>query len=583
MSMIRIVIPFLQGKRRFHLLKGRPWSVVEHLILAAVVEKATTAGRLSELSKLPRQVVIESLLRLMHAGWIEISQSTEGILFRPSKQGKEAAGRDELPSLQRPMTRPMNLMIDQVTGMVYRRREMPLFEKHVLQQRANRERLVWLEARKINATDQVKAIVSTLFDEDERFVAMDDSGERLVDRFGVAAVRDGRIEGFSSRAPEELRAIILEAAQRAEAQQQIVSYSDHVGKELEIDTTVPARYIFYSNEDLILGGKEHEDLFVRTIQKCRNNLVIHSTFILQDRFNNVKQLMLNAAQRGTNVHILGGKSDDKKEQSATRKAAARIQQDLKSSSLGEAIHVHQFSTKSHAKIIIADDGNPNKHFAVVGSCNWLYSGFQSFEASTRVRDPLLCAQIIDQLSELSRAEDGHWTSLTNYFVRLAFDVRREASPVGGRAEAKLILGHEHSSYMRMARDKAASRIVVTSHRIGPAGRPAVLVPAMAAAESRLVDVKIYFGLPAEEGDGVRAADMTIEAAGAGIRIQPIYQPKVHAKILAWDNDFVVISSQNWLSADPSESNPRREMGLFIHSPGAGRRVIERFQFECDAS
>jgi cardiolipin synthase len=77
--------------------------------------------------------------------------------------------------------------------------------------------------------------------------------------------------------------------------------------------------------------------------------------------------------------------------------------------------------------------------------------------------------------------------------------------------------------------------------------------------------------------------MTIEAKKAGIRIEPIYQPKVHAKVLAWDNDFVVISSQNWLSADPSESNPKREMGVFLRASGVARRVIERFQFECNAS
>src|ERR1700720_4516436 len=103
----------------------------------------------------------------MHAGWIEISQSNDGIVFRPNEQGTEAANRDELPSLQKPTTRPMNLMIDKITGTVYRRREMPLFEKHVLQQRENRERFVWLEPRNVNVTDQVKAIVSTLFDEDE--------------------------------------------------------------------------------------------------------------------------------------------------------------------------------------------------------------------------------------------------------------------------------------------------------------------------------------------------------------------------------------------------------------------------------
>jgi cardiolipin synthase A/B len=583
MSMVRVVVPFLQGKRRFHLMKGRPWSVVEHLILASVADKAATAGRLSELSQLPRQVVIESLLRLMHAGWIEITQSSEGILFRSNEQGKEVAKREELPNLQKPTTRSMNLMIDQVTGTVYRRREMPLFEKHVLNQRANRERLVWLEPRTINVTDQVKAIVSTLFDEDERFVAMEDSGERLVDRFGVASVRDGKLEGFTPRAPDELKAIILDAAKKAEAQQQLVSYSEHVEQKPDNDAAPPSRHISFSNEDLILGGKEHADLFSKIIQRCRHNLIIHSTFILQEKFNNVRQLLLNAAQHGVKIHILWGKSDDKKEQSATRKAAARIQQELRSASLGDAIQVHQFSTRSHAKLIVADDGNPNRHFAVVGSCNWLYSGFQSFEASVRIRDRMLCAEIIDELSELSRAEDGHWTPLTNYLARLAFDVGREESPAGGRAEAKLVLGHEHSAYMRMARDQAANRIVVTSHRIGPAGRPAVLIPAMAAAENRQLDVKIYFGQPGAEGDGVRAADMTIEAAGAGVRIEPIYQPRVHAKILAWDNDFVVISSQNWLSADPSESNPRGEMGVFLHAPGAGRRVIERFQFECNAS
>jgi cardiolipin synthase len=76
--------------------------------------------------------------------------------------------------------------------------------------------------------------------------------------------------------------------------------------------------------------------------------------------------------------------------------------------------------------------------------------------------------------------------------------------------------------------------------------------------------------------------MTIEAKEANVRIEPIFQPKVHAKLLAWDNDFVLITSQNWLSADPSEKNVRREIGVFLRAPGAARRVIEKFQFECNS-
>ena len=39
MSVVRVAIPMLRGKRRFHIDKGRPWSIVEHVVLAALVER----------------------------------------------------------------------------------------------------------------------------------------------------------------------------------------------------------------------------------------------------------------------------------------------------------------------------------------------------------------------------------------------------------------------------------------------------------------------------------------------------------------------------------------------------------------
>jgi hypothetical protein len=36
MSTVRVAIPVFFGKRKFYLDKGRSWSVVEHLILAAL-------------------------------------------------------------------------------------------------------------------------------------------------------------------------------------------------------------------------------------------------------------------------------------------------------------------------------------------------------------------------------------------------------------------------------------------------------------------------------------------------------------------------------------------------------------------
>jgi hypothetical protein len=47
--------------------KGRPWSVVEHIILEALTEKAWTAAELAAAGKLPRRVIVESCARLMRA------------------------------------------------------------------------------------------------------------------------------------------------------------------------------------------------------------------------------------------------------------------------------------------------------------------------------------------------------------------------------------------------------------------------------------------------------------------------------------------------------------------------------------
>jgi hypothetical protein len=57
----------------------------------------------------------------------------------------------------------------------------------------------------------------------------------------------------------------------------------------------------------------------------------------------------------------------------------------------------------------------------------------------------------------------------------------------------------------------------------------------------------------------------------------IYEPRLHAKILAWDDDCVVITSQNWLSADPSEAYPRKEIGIFLRASSVGRLVVEHLE------
>jgi cardiolipin synthase len=578
MTVLRIAIPVTKGKRRFHLDKGRTWSVVEHLILTALVDKGSTAQALADESKLPRRVVIEAIIRLMEASWVELTQRSEGIVFNATKAGKSVANRDELPTNPKRITRWQNFITDKVTGTVYRSRELPIFEKHVLEQRAQQENFIWIEPREINIDDHVRSVIATLFDDDERFVAMETTGDRLVDRFAVVSYRDGKVEGLPTKSPKELEEIICDAAKNSTPSPNQPATYKPIPVSTEIDpSTLSVRSVVFRPDDLILGAEQHRDCLTQVLKACKHELIIHSTFIAEDKFEALLPHFISAVQRGVKVDILWGDNNDKPEASSTRKGVGRLRQKILRMVLDDVIRVHPFSTRSHAKLIVADTGSPNNHIAVLGSCNWLYSSIQSFEASVRIRDPQLVADVLYQLGELSLGADGHWTELTNYFARLAADVRKEAVPSGSRANAHLILGPQHGAIVRKARDEVKRNLFVTSHRLSAAGRPAIILPIIAAAEAKNIEAKIYFGIPSGEGAGVKAANLTIEASFAGVRIRPVKEPRVHAKILAWDDDFVVISSQNWLSADPTQGSELKEIGIFLNAAGVGRRVMEVFE------
>ncbi|MDC5040451.1 hypothetical protein OHW26_17420, partial [Acinetobacter baumannii] len=50
------------------------------------------------------------------------------------------------------------------------------------------------------------------------------------------------------------------------------------------------------------------------------------------------------------------------------------------------------------------------------------------------------------------------------------------------------------------------------------------------------------------------------------------EPQIHAKILAWDDNDVLISSLNWLSAS-SLVDPLREIGIYINDSNIVDKVI----------
>jgi hypothetical protein len=92
-----------------------------------------------------------------------------------------------------------------------------------------------------------------------------------------------------------------------------------------------------------------------------------------------------------------------------------------------------------------------------------------------------------------------------------------------------------------------------------------------------VKAQLYYGRPTGVLSGVDAAGLAMEFARQGVAITPIHYPRLHAKILAWDDNAIAVTSQNWLSADPAEGALRREIGIFVESNKVADWVIGRFE------
>ena len=89
---------------------------------------------------------------------------------------------------------------------------------------------------------------------------------------------------------------------------------------------------------------------------------------------------------------------------------------------------------------------------------------------------------------------------------------------------------------------------------------------LSAVSANKITASAYYGRTTGPLSGMAGADLIREFAKDGVTIRPVHRPRLHAKVLGWDDDALAISSVNWLSADPSERVPFSEIGVLVEAP-----------------
>ena len=577
MTVVQVVFPVLKGSRRFIIERGRRWSVIEHLLLDAVSRGAASAADLAEQSNLPRRVVVEAFIRLMRAGWVEIIATPQGPLFQITAAGSSLVQYEQLPSATVREPRWRGFAIEQLTGSVYRGRELDLCHKNQVSSQIGENPVAQLPASAVHDLEDMSEVFTTIEGEDEMIIGVDRGSEKLLERHAVITVKDGVIEGLPARAPEKLRRAILAAASeklsttpgRAKAKASIVTKAEPVEK---ISANVQGAY---DPADLIIDGDDHWRSFERIVLGASERVIIHSTFISNDRARIVLPLLLRAAERGVTIDVLWGQDDLGGSTRSSQVAAAKMQAEIDTVGRTGSIRVHPFSTNSHAKIVFAD--SQKGWNAIIGSCNWLASDYKSFETSFRLREPMLVGQLMMKLAGLSQGRPGVWHEFAIDLAVLGRRIMEMPAPRGRKVPLRLLYGADHARLVLQARDDAARRMFALSHRIGISAESLTLLPALAAVKEKGIASSFFYGRTTGPLTATAGADLIRGFAKSGLQVKPIHKPRIHAKVLGWDDDNLAISSLNWLSADPSEAKPFREIGIVVNASKVAENFISQFE------
>lgn len=577
MKSVQVVFPVLRGTRRFLIERGRRWSVVEHLLLGAVTETSRSVSDLAAESGLPRRIVIEAFIRLMRAGWVEIAVGTNGVTFSATESGMQAALRDQLPAATVTEAKWRSFAIDQVTGCVFRGRELDARPRSRLPVPTT-DNLVGELGSIVRGAGELGDVFSAIEGEDEYIVGIDRNPEKLLERFAVVTVRDDVIEGLPARASPRLRDAIKNKAKELVGEIGIPKADAGATKpviEAPVDEVPVSVEGVFDHKDVIIDGDDHKRFFISALKNSKERVLIHSTFISETRVPELVPLIIDAAQRGVKIDILWGQDDIGTATTSSRNAATKLQSQILAT-VGDLVTVHQFSTRSHAKLLIADS-NAGGWFAIVGSCNWLASDFSSFETSVRLRDPKLVGSLVGRLGNMARGRAGLWHELAVEMTILGRKISGLSSPNGAKAPIRILSSADHAKLVLEARDRVERRIFVLSHRLGIAGKPVTLLPTLSAVLAKKVDAKLYYGRTTGVLSGANSAELREEFSKKGVSIEPVHRPRLHAKVLAWDDNFLAVSSQNWLSADPSDAAVDRELGVFVESPSIASHFVKAFE------
>jgi hypothetical protein len=563
--MTTFFLPLLKIGVAYAVSAGRRWSVLEHMLLMELAREHHSVAQLAALANLPPRMIVEALIALLRANWIEVRADGRGVRFSATPVGRKRAEDDDLPARTSRDIRWTSLCFDGHTGSWIRSDELKLVYYEDLPSGAY---LLDNLFQTYNIRDgAIRALLPLDLDETlEPEAPMPRNASRPFARFSV---RDGEVDGLPPGAPLRLREHVLSEAAKHGT---VVA-----PEERNPDLTVESGLLLdtFTSDDLIVGGPAHLGAIQRALAEAKKAIVVHSCFVHPETIRRLLPDLEKAARRNVRVELLWGlRSDGEEETLPPPITESDAVLDTLAPQLRKRVRLSQISSGSHGKVVLWDVADGSWR-SLVGSCNWLSTWYDAIDVSIVSRSPQLAVRLMSWMLETQLPAVGGWTAQARRLndllgaTRLQTYHRKES----GDHSVKLLIDDDHFAALRTARDQASKDIVLGCDLFGSAAETTTIVPMERAAEMGR-KVTIYYARPTKrllnEGLAPKPEDYTER------KLTLRKTDNLHGKFLAWDDLSFVASSFNWLSTIPDTRVTGAEFGLLVE----GAPLRQKLWAEC---
>ncbi|MBI1405763.1 MAG: phosphatidylserine synthase [Caulobacter sp.] len=534
---------------------GRRWSVLEHILLVDLAQSRRSVKSLSEDCGLPERIVVEALINLLRAGWIEVRTSDDVALFSVTELGRKRSSERNLKAELKRRVRRASLCMDRLTGSWMNSEPLDLIHEREVPDDAD-----CLTAL-ISSLDTQNAEVRQLLplNDDEAFERLEPNGKTAGRYYARIEIGINGISGLPPEAPWRLTEALLSL------------HREEVAPNGEFSTNGPLIDQFAVREDidlsdLIVGGPANRNEFRRILHSAQSHVIVHSCFLHPETLRELIPDLEAAAARKVRVELLWGLIIDPEDVKARQSVADCIAVLSELSDRARSrVTLSNISSNSHLKAIVSDSGVGGHWQAVVGSCNFLSSWYDLTEVAVRLSNPKIVAQVLGYLVDAQLPPSGGWSPmvvrLNNSWSKLQKIVRRHVA--GGSHTVKLLMDRDHHACVRHARDATVSSIVVACDLFGLAAETSVLVPLQRAHELGK-QVSLIYRRPSKALVGQGALPDAGRLAKRGLSLSQV--DGIHGKFLLWGNDGLAITSFNWLSTSVGARTRGAELGVMIEGP-----------------